>query len=99
MMCICGLPTVITKDTWRILNLVPFDHNSDALQSASLVSERKLKYLLTAATPFVCSKVPHVSVILSIRGKNNKKVKVKVSHSLIAVGAVGVRVPLYLGHS
>ena len=27
------------------------------------------------------------------------KVKVKVSHSLIAVGAVEVRVPLYLGHS
>ena len=27
------------------------------------------------------------------------KVKVKVSHSLIAVGAVGVRVPLYLGYS
>ena len=27
------------------------------------------------------------------------KVKVKVSHSLIAIGAVGVRVPLYLGHS
>ena len=27
------------------------------------------------------------------------KVKVKVSHSLIAVGAVGVRVPLNLGHS
>ena len=27
------------------------------------------------------------------------KVKVKVSHSLITVGAVGVRVPLYLGHS
>ena len=25
--------------------------------------------------------------------------KVKVSHSLLAVGAVGVRVPLYLGHS
>ena len=25
--------------------------------------------------------------------------KVKVSHSLIAVGAVGVRVPLYLGHT
>ena len=25
--------------------------------------------------------------------------KVKVSHSLTAVGAVGVRVPLYLGHS
>ena len=25
--------------------------------------------------------------------------KVKVSHSLIAVGAVGVRIPLYLGHS
>ena len=24
--------------------------------------------------------------------------KVKVSHSLIALGAVGVRVPLYLGH-
>ena len=29
----------------------------------------------------------------------NIKVKVKVSHSLIAVGAAGVRVPLYLGHS
>ena len=27
-----------------------------------------------------------------------QKVKVKVSHSLIAIGAVGVRVPLYLGH-
>ena len=27
------------------------------------------------------------------------KVKVKVSHSLLAVGAVGVRVPLFLGHS
>ena len=26
-------------------------------------------------------------------------IKVKVSHSLIAVGAAGVRVPLYLGHS
>ena len=26
-------------------------------------------------------------------------VKVRVSHSLKAVGAVGVRVPLYLGHS
>ena len=25
--------------------------------------------------------------------------KVKVSHSLLAIGAVGVRVPLYLGHS
>ena len=24
---------------------------------------------------------------------------IKVSHSLLAVGAVGVRVPLYLGHS
>ena len=28
-----------------------------------------------------------------------EKVKVNVSHSLIAIGAVGVRVPLYLGHS
>ena len=27
------------------------------------------------------------------------KSKIKVSHSLIAVGAVGVRVPMYLGHS
>ena len=25
--------------------------------------------------------------------------KVTVSHSLVAIGAVGVRVPLYLGHS
>ena len=29
---------------------------------------------------------------------NLKSVKVKVSHSLIARGAVGVRVSLYLGH-
>ena len=28
-----------------------------------------------------------------------QKVKVKVSHSINAVGAVGIRVPLYLGHS
>ena len=28
-----------------------------------------------------------------------RTIKVKVSHSLFAVGAVGVRVPLYLGHS
>ena len=27
------------------------------------------------------------------------EVKVKVFHSLLAVGALGVRVPLYLGHS
>ena len=27
------------------------------------------------------------------------KKRVKVSHSLIAIGAVGVRVPLFLGHS
>ena len=31
--------------------------------------------------------------------ENTSKVNVKVSHSLIAVGAVGIRVPLYLGHS
>ena len=30
---------------------------------------------------------------------SNAKVKIKISHSLIAVGAVRVRVPLYLGHS
>ena len=29
----------------------------------------------------------------------DKKKKVKVAHSQITVGAVGVRVPLYLGHS
>ena len=31
--------------------------------------------------------------------KSSKKEKVRVSNGLIAVGAVGVRVPLYLGHS
>ena len=31
--------------------------------------------------------------------RSGKLKKVKVSHSLIAVGAVRVRVPLYLGHS
>ena len=35
-----------------------------------------------------------------IQGNDNSDSFVKkVSHSLIAVGAVGVRVPLYLGHS
>ena len=28
-----------------------------------------------------------------------KKIKVKMSYSLTAVGAVGLKVPLYLGHS
>ena len=36
---------------------------------------------------------------LSKNGCMHQKVKVKVFHSLIAVGAVGARVPLYLGHS
>ena len=38
--------------------------------------------------------LPSVGLELS-----KKKKKVKVSHSLLAVGAVGVRAPLYLGHS
>ena len=33
------------------------------------------------------------------RDEMSSAVKVKVSHSLIAEGAVGVSVPLYLGHS
>ena len=44
--------------------------------------------------PWVCPPNPSYPNVLKY-----KKVKVKVSHSLIAVGAVGVRVPLYLGHS
>ena len=34
-----------------------------------------------------------------VRNQSIQCLKVKVSHSLLAVGAVGVRVPLYLGHS
>ena len=34
-----------------------------------------------------------------LKSTNMVKVKVKVSHSPTAVGAVGVRVPLYLGHN
>ena len=34
-----------------------------------------------------------------LKPTNRVKVKVKVSHSPTTVGAVGVRVPLYLGHS
>ena len=34
-----------------------------------------------------------------IKRQKNKKVTVNVSHSLIAVRAVGVRVPLFLVHS
>ena len=36
---------------------------------------------------------------VSVRERVRHVKKVKVSHSLIAVGAVGDRVPLYLGHS
>ena len=36
---------------------------------------------------------------LCLPAKAGATKKVKVSHSLLAVGAVGVRVPLYLGHS
>ena len=34
-----------------------------------------------------------------IEGISSYRVKIKDSHSQLAVGAVGVRVPLYLGHS
>ena len=34
-----------------------------------------------------------------VLGRNEIMVKVKVSHSLLAVGAVWVRVPLFLGYS
>ena len=36
---------------------------------------------------------------VSVRERERHVKKVEVSHSLIAVGAVGDRVPLYLGHS
>ena len=36
---------------------------------------------------------------VSVRERERHVKKVKVSHSLIAIGAVGDRVPLYLGHS
>ena len=39
------------------------------------------------------------TIKITIFSKTAKYKKVKVSHSLIAVGAVGVRVPLYLEHS
>ena len=42
---------------------------------------------------------PSPSETAQYRLKTVCKVKVKVSHSLIAVGALGVRFPLYLGHS
>ena len=41
----------------------------------------------------------HNLSIMKILSRNIDLKKVKVSHSLIAVGAVGVRVPLCLGHS
>ena len=40
-----------------------------------------------------CSAVSLEGVLMQV------KKRVKVSHSLISVGAVGVRVPLYLGYS
>ena len=41
----------------------------------------------------------NVTVRSEVKLRLKSGLKVKVSHSLIAVGAVGVRVPLYLGHS
>ena len=52
-----------------------------------LVKARELIHVLVSLIPFYSFKCNAVSK------------KVKVSHSLIAVGAVEVRVPLYLGHS
>ena len=46
-----------------------------------------------------CSQPQEEDLQPILREKVEIAVKVKVSHSLIAVGAVGVRVPLYLGHS
>ena len=38
-------------------------------------------------------------MVLDLFISSDHALKKKVSHSLIAVGAVGIRVPLYLGHS
>ena len=47
-----------------------------------------------------CVKFPIDSVLNAVDSTCIKSIKkVKVSHSLTAVGAVGVRVPLYLGHT
>ena len=47
----------------------------------------------------LCRQGQCFNILVVLEGYLFKKVKVKVPHSLIAVGAVGVRVPLYLGHS
>ena len=41
----------------------------------------------------------HFKYQCSLQVRRGNRDKVKVSVSLIAVGAVGARVPLYLGHS
>ena len=41
----------------------------------------------------------HIRVTLGKYDRVLGKIKVSQSYSLIAVGAMGVRVPLYLGHS
>ena len=45
------------------------------------------------------SRIDLKGIIVQVPSNQIEVKKVKVSHSLIAVGAVGVRVPLYLGHS
>ena len=55
---------VVTKGTWRISNWVPFDDNSGAFQSKSLISERMLKYLLTVTAPYA---LPRLLVFLLSR--------------------------------
>ena len=55
-------------------------------------------YLFTRSLPKLTTRY-HLFTRSPPKTDHNVNVKVKVSHSLIAVGAVEVRVPLYLGHS
>ena len=55
-----------------------------------------IRLLLGSSLIMVCTVCS--SIFFYINAKV-KMVKVKVSHSLLAVGAVGVCVALYLGHS
>ena len=76
--------------------------------NSTLLSLLRFSYFIT---PYDAQASSAFSALITGRGKlklwkyakqskiMKSKVKVKVSHSLIAVGAVGVRVPLYLGHS
>ena len=89
-----GLRTVDEQNTLDAILIVVLRQNiaSALFTDGSNCSVNTLSALLVV-------RVTRCHLNLLFHFHNLKVKKVKVSHSLITIGAVGVRVPLYLGHS